>query len=134
MTDPFGAQLAALRGVFGVSQRELARRSGVSERAIAAIERGRPPMLTTARLLVQVLGHSIELRPSTRGLRPCGTAAAANRHRYHGEPLCSACKRWDRERKASKRACVSKHGTSGTTSYGRATLGLLQAGDGGTAA
>ena len=31
-------------------------------------------------------------RPA-RTLKPCGTYAAAMRHRRHGEPLCPACKR-----------------------------------------
>lgn len=31
-----------------------------------------------------------------RELKPCGTAAAAARHRYHKEPLCGLCRAWER--------------------------------------
>ena len=107
--DPFGVQLAALRDALGMSRHELARRSGVTASSIARIERGgRNTTLPTARVLASVLGYSLELRPAafthrSRDLRPCGTPAAVARHRYHGQPLCPACKRWDRERKRAAR-------------------------------
>ena len=31
-----------------------------------------------------------------RALKPCGTTAAAVRHRYHGEPVCEACRQAER--------------------------------------
>lgn len=37
-------------------------------------------------------------KESTRQLRPHGTRAAANRHRYHKEPLCDLCAEADRVR------------------------------------
>jgi hypothetical protein len=46
-----------------------------------------------------------------RELQPCGTEAAAARHRYHGEDLCEACRLHerirDRIRKANQRARVA---------------------------
>jgi hypothetical protein len=42
-----------------------------------------------------------------RGLKPCGTHAAATRHRYRGEPLCNRCRQAeqarDRDRKRIER-------------------------------
>lgn len=35
---------------------------------------------------------------NVRELRPHGTHAAAARHRYHGEPLCTPCREAERER------------------------------------
>ena len=39
-----------------------------------------------------------------RELRPCGTAAAASRHRRNGEELCEACRAVERERHRAKQA------------------------------
>lgn len=51
-----------------------------------------------------VLGPS----PEPVRLQPCGTAAAARRHRYHGEELCDPCREAenerDRDRKRTQRA------------------------------
>lgn len=50
-------------------------------------------------------------RAPLRMLRPHGTHAAAQRHRYHGEPLCDVCRAAerirDRERKATSRRRVA---------------------------
>jgi hypothetical protein len=48
-------------------------------------------------------------RPKPRPeLRPCGTIAAANRHKYRGEEMCEECRdairEWDRARKRLARA------------------------------
>jgi hypothetical protein len=44
-----------------------------------------------------------QVRPTRSDLRPCGTMAAASRHRYYREPMCEACRdayrAYDRERK-----------------------------------
>lgn len=42
-----------------------------------------------------------------RLLRPHGTAAAVKRHVYRKEPLCGACKKWDRDRQRLRRANVT---------------------------
>jgi hypothetical protein len=36
-------------------------------------------------------------------VRPCGTAAAARRHRYHGEDLCDLCRASERARDCERR-------------------------------
>jgi hypothetical protein len=41
--------------------------------------------------------------PAGRRLRPHGTAAAAQRHRYRSEPLCGQCRAWDAARKRRTR-------------------------------
>ena len=42
--------------------------------------------------------------PSTyRNVRPCGTPAAAGRHRFYGEPLCDRCREAERVRKRQQR-------------------------------
>lgn len=45
------------------------------------------------------------------GRRPCGTVAAARRHRYHGEPPCQDCleaeRTRDRNRKRAARRAVA---------------------------
>ena len=38
-----------------------------------------------------------------RPLRPCGSSAAAVRHRRAGEDLCDACRDWERRRGARRR-------------------------------
>lgn len=49
--------------------------------------------LTALGLLRDASGNGGERRLTDRAfkLRPCGTAAAAARHRDHGEPLCIPC-------------------------------------------
>ena len=37
-----------------------------------------------------------------RELKPCGTAAAARRHRRSGEPLCDACRQAERDQKNNR--------------------------------
>lgn len=37
-----------------------------------------------------------------RPRRPCGTAAAARRHRYHREPLCDICRNAERQRERDR--------------------------------
>lgn len=38
----------------------------------------------------------------SRVLKPCGTRAAAARHRRHREPLCDACKAAERAREVAR--------------------------------
>jgi hypothetical protein len=57
----------------------------------------------------EVLRPAKSARPGAgKPLEPCGTPAAAARHRYHGEDLCTACRLHeqirDRVRKAESRA------------------------------
>ena len=60
----------------------------------------------------EVLRPAESSRPGRPGqtaeLQPCGTPAAAARHRYHGEELCTVCRLHeqirDRVRKAESRA------------------------------
>lgn len=40
---------------------------------------------------------------SPDGLQPHGTHAAAQRHRYHGEPLCEPCRTAERERDRTRK-------------------------------
>lgn len=42
-------------------------------------------------------------QPKPRTLRPCGTPAAASRHRYHGEPLDFACRLAEARQRAERR-------------------------------
>lgn len=37
-----------------------------------------------------------------RELKPCGTVAAARRHRRRGEPLCDACRQAERDQKNNR--------------------------------
>jgi len=54
--------------------------------------------------------------PALAGLRPHGTHAAAQRHRYHGEPLCEACRDSERERdRERKRAAYVPRSTGSST-------------------
>ncbi|GEL94430.1 XRE family transcriptional regulator [Cellulomonas composti] len=62
MTTPYGQFVRARRQILGLTQRELAERSGVKQPLIAAIERGRRAPSEAAR---EALGASLELRPST---------------------------------------------------------------------
>jgi hypothetical protein len=52
-----------------------------------------------------------EPKKRRKGTKPCGTRSAAQRHRYHGEPPCSACREaereWDRNRKRVDRLAES---------------------------
>lgn len=54
---------------------------------------------------------TVQSQPA-RKLAPHGTAAAAKRHRYHGEPLCDDCvvseRVRERERKRAQRAAVAE--------------------------
>lgn len=47
---------------------------------------------------------------ASRSTQPCGTLAAASRHRYHGEPMCEPCREayraYDRERKQVRRTAA----------------------------
>jgi hypothetical protein len=63
---------------------------------------------TELRDMVVLLGAAIDVGVShsvlygwwtgrTRELRPCGTHAAAQRHRTRGEPLCGECRDAERE-------------------------------------
>jgi hypothetical protein len=38
-------------------------------------------------------------------LKPCGTAAAAQRHQYRHEPLCGPCAEAERRRDADRKGC-----------------------------
>lgn len=51
-------------------------------------------------------GRLLDPTGNTRGQNPCGTPAAYNRHRYHGEPPCEPCKaaHTARARDAKRRA------------------------------
>lgn len=53
MDEQIGRRLIALRGVFGISQRELAKRAGVPNSAISVIEQGKssPSVSSLARVL-----------------------------------------------------------------------------------
>src|SRR5215218_6840366 len=80
-TSPFGDRLRWLREAAGLTQEELADRSGLSRDAVSALERGRRrhPQLQTIRALATALGLSDEdvqtLRSSTP-LRPGGGPVA----------------------------------------------------------
>lgn len=45
----------------------------------------------------------------TRQLQPCGTVAASQRHRYHGEPVCDLCRAAVNARSESRRKDPEVH-------------------------
>lgn len=75
------------------------------ERLIAAHARD----AEEARMFAAMLGLLTATR-RPRKLKPCGTAAAYQRHLYHGEPPCQACRKaasayhreWSRERRSTR--------------------------------
>ncbi|QSI49931.1 hypothetical protein [Thermobispora bispora] len=56
-----------------------------------------PPDEPPEHLLAWFLPPGATITFPVKGRRPCGTRAAAQRHRYAGEPLCPACKKADRK-------------------------------------
>ncbi len=77
--------------------------------------------------LLYVLGIAVPLdRPWSHltvwarldgGLKPHGTHAAAQRHRYHGEPLCDECREAERlrDRNRKRAAYVPRSSTGSST-------------------
>jgi transcriptional regulator with XRE-family HTH domain len=58
--ETFAARLQALRVAAGLSQYEVARRTGLTKQTVSVLERGgRDPTWTTVRLLAHVLGVSV---------------------------------------------------------------------------
>lgn len=49
--------------------------------------------LTALGLLRDARGDGGGRRLTDRQVQPCGTEAAAQRHRRHGEPLCDLCRK-----------------------------------------
>lgn len=95
----------------GLTQRDVGLMLRVAPTAINDHEAGRKsPILWTLVRWADALGMQVQVvaKPTGRQLKPCGTRAAAQRHRYRGEPLCDSCvaavRRHDRERKRERRA------------------------------
>lgn len=106
---PVIAELEAARTGQGMSQSELARRSGISRWTIMDLLATGKGQLYTLFALADVLGVNLHIAPkpgprqAKRDLQPCGTQTAARRHYARGEeldPLCRAAQRdYDRDRK-----------------------------------
>jgi len=82
LTDQVGEQLKASRRALGLTQKELARRAGVSERLWAEVERGERPnvSLETALRMLSEVGVSVRLDDamgSSHMLRDPAAAATA---------------------------------------------------------
>lgn len=97
----------------GLTQRDVGLMLRVAPTAINDHEAGRKsPILWTLVRWADALGMQVQVvaKPVGRQLRPCGTVAAAKRHRDRGEPRCDSCtaaiRKHDRERKAAKRAAI----------------------------
>jgi transcriptional regulator with XRE-family HTH domain len=95
-TEAFGSQLAAFRRMAGLSQEELAGRSGLSNRAIGNLERGRTrwPHPDSVRRLADALGLNEEARrlfiaAAGRRLLPAAGAGAAPASADQTVPACS---------------------------------------------
>ncbi|WP_417563211.1 helix-turn-helix domain-containing protein [Microbacterium sp.] len=82
MTD-YGEFLRARRGILGLSQRELAERSGVKQPYIAAIERGRREASDAAR---RALDAAVQIRPSVALAARKGAVLELFLHREVGAP------------------------------------------------
>lgn len=54
-----------------------------------------------------------EAAPLVRQLRPHGTPAAAERHRYHGEDLCDTCRESERKRDRERKKAAYWAGKDG---------------------
>ena len=80
-TSGFGERLRRLREAAGLTQEELAERSGLTAKAIGALERGerRRPYPTTVRALADALGLSREERDGLVGAVPPRTLPAMER-------------------------------------------------------
>jgi hypothetical protein len=66
---------------------------------------------TVARPVLVALPTKDDPKPKVRRRgKPCGTRAAAQRHRYHGEELCPPCREadreWERARSRTRRAAA----------------------------
>lgn len=103
--------LRARRLELGLTQSQVAQMLNIQKSAVNDHEAGRKsPILWTLNRWASVLGMQVQVvvSPTGRQLRPCGTVAAAKRHRYRGEapcPPCSAAERErDRDRKRAQRA------------------------------
>lgn len=74
---------------------------GKAQRAAAIVVCGRAIDHDDASTLLQMLGIIDSLEPivenrgsvGKRAVKPCGTYAAAQRHKANGQPLCPKCKR-----------------------------------------
>ena len=78
MTQDLANNLKARRKALGLSQAEVARRSGTQQRQVSLFERGGDITLATLNKLAQAL--DIELRPVPREHIAKITALIANRH------------------------------------------------------
>lgn len=57
---------------------------------------------------------TVEPRADARRLRPHGTHAAAQRHRYHGQPLCDACRNAEQARDRARKRAAYRASTART--------------------
>lgn len=94
--QPYGAKLASLRRALGLTQLELAIRSGVSERTVRNAERGQPIKRSFLEFIAGGLGV-----PLQEIVLPCGELDVHLRWQRHVERLLSALQRVLTEHDAS---------------------------------
>ncbi len=84
---PGVSPVALVRFVRQISQDDLARRAGVSEKTIGRVERGELPRMRTAVAIAEALGAPLEqLFPTTsEATAPNGGSAKTARQRRHDE-------------------------------------------------
>lgn len=106
-----GAVLRQARARAGFTQRELARRTGVSQSVIAAYESGaREPSLATLAAMVEAAGISLTLALGPALPAPTASASGPIGHRL-------------RRRRAAVLALAAKHGISNVRVFGSVARG-----------
>ena len=118
--DPLIAALAQRRRTLRIRVSYLATALHYDRKTIHSWERGAStPTITAVRAYADLLGAEMHVSlpelpppapPVRRGrvLRPHGTFAALNRHRYSGEPTCAACRAFAAEYRRNRRAAAKQ--------------------------
>lgn len=111
LADMRDADLARHLGVSRERVRQIRARTGIPpppsqaairrERAVAALAAGTDPATVATQLGVSLstidrYRVAAGLNARGRALAPCGTRSAYERHRYHGETACAACREANR--------------------------------------
>ena len=72
-------QLIAARGRAKLTQEEVARRMGTSQSAVARLESGRSPSLSSLKRYAQATGHKVEIKLAKLGTETQGKSRSGTR-------------------------------------------------------